>query len=320
MLAENFHKEYKNTLPNNFSTIAFAGMGGSGIAGRMLKTFLDKETSYATLLIDSPCVPGATKQNTLAFAMSYSGNTWETLEALDTLIAQKTPTIILSHGGEAQIKAVQHNLAFAAMPQTSAPRAALGSFLGFLLGLFHAMGILDGQKIYNDFLLTIDNHLDPLQKSSFFNDFFATVGTSEAFLLWGVRGYGDAMAYRAQTQFNENSKIKAVFSPIPELCHNLLVGFTQTPAKQPPVLILAPNTLPKSLAASLETLSEILRKQGASLYKPRLLGDTLYQQLFYSILWSDFASYHLAAIRNVDAMPVELIDELKARYAQRISM
>jgi len=47
------------------------------------------------------------------------------------------------------------------------------------------------------------------------------------FHVWGVAGDSDSVAFRVQTQFNENSKVQAVTSQLPELCHNLLVGFTE---------------------------------------------------------------------------------------------
>ena len=38
-LAQDFYNQYQDKLPKNIKKIAFFGMGGSGIAGRVVKTF-----------------------------------------------------------------------------------------------------------------------------------------------------------------------------------------------------------------------------------------------------------------------------------------
>ena len=43
-IAHNFHYENEAKLPKNINKILFVGMGGSGIAGRIVKTFLDKKS------------------------------------------------------------------------------------------------------------------------------------------------------------------------------------------------------------------------------------------------------------------------------------
>jgi glucose/mannose-6-phosphate isomerase len=317
-LAQTFHNENKNRLPHTVKKIAFLGMGGSGIAGRIIKTFLDAHSDITSIVVDSPTLPGSIDRDTFALAMSYSGNTWETLEGLEALIGKAIPTLILSHGGTATKLALEKNIPHALIPQTSAPRAALGYFLGFILGLLDCMKVLNGKKIYDEFLKILEHTLPKLENSGFFDDFFNYIGTSEVFSIWGVSSYSDAMAYRAQTQFNENTKVKALFSAFPELCHNLLVGFTHKATTPYPVIFFVPQALPRSLSVAADSLCELLEEEGLSLYKPPLLGDTLTQQLFYSIIWSDFASYYLAQRRGVDAMPVKLIELLKAKYTEKM--
>jgi len=75
-LSLEFYAKEKARLPRHVKKIAFIGMGGSGIAGRILKTFLDRKAGVTTIIVDSPEIPAHLDSDTLAIVVSYSGNTW----------------------------------------------------------------------------------------------------------------------------------------------------------------------------------------------------------------------------------------------------
>ncbi|HLF67435.1 MAG TPA: hypothetical protein VI522_07430, partial [Gammaproteobacteria bacterium] len=56
-IAHNFHFKQSAALPSGVKKIAFVGMGGSGIAGQIIATFLEKRTKVASCIIDGPVVP-----------------------------------------------------------------------------------------------------------------------------------------------------------------------------------------------------------------------------------------------------------------------
>ena len=161
-----------------------------------------------------------------------------------------------------------------------------------------------------------DLHIPKLEDQAYFNEFIEAIKSYEFVHVWGVSGDSAAFAYRAQTQFNENSKIQAVTSAFPECCHNLLLGFTDCKLK-PFIIFFYSDFLSAHLNIAIQSTCEILKEQGVVLYKPPVLGDNWEEQLFYMILWSDFASYYLGQKRGVDIAPVKLIDKLKAKHAQK---
>jgi glucose/mannose-6-phosphate isomerase len=315
-LAHNFHFQNAAKLPSNINKIAFFGMGGSGIAGRITKTFLDKKSKIPSFVINGHQVPEFIDTDTLCFVISYSGNTWETLEALNVLTQKFIPTVIISHNGKALEIAESKNIPHILLPTSSQPRAALGNFLGLILGLLDLMKIIPGQEILKNFIKQADIFVPKFEDQSYFSDFINMAKDYETFHIWGISGGSDSFAYRAQTQFNENSKVRAVFSSFPECCHNLLVGFTDCKEK-PLVLMFYTDNLATSLKRAIEATSEILKEQGAVLYKIPVLGDNWEEQLFNMILWADFASYYLGKVRGVEVEPVKLIDKLKAKHKSK---
>lgn len=312
-LAHNFYFENSSRLPKNINKIAFFGMGGSGIAGRIIKTFLDKKSNIPAFVIDSPEVPKYIDTNTLCFVVTYSGNTWETINALDSLTENFIPTIVISHNGQALKTAEAKNLPFILLPNSSQPRAALGHFLGIILGLLDLMKIINGKEIIETFIKQANLYIPKFEAESYFNEFLYACNGYESFHIWGIAGDSAEFAYRAQTQFNENSKVRAVYSSFPECCHNLLAGFTDCKEK-PFVLIFSSDFLSTNLEKAVEATSEILKEIGAVLYKAPVLGNNWEGQLFHMILWSDFASYYLGKKRGANTVEVKLIEQLKAKH------
>ncbi|MCF7799682.1 SIS domain-containing protein [Candidatus Babeliales bacterium] len=315
-LANNFVYRNKAKLPTNIKKIAFIGMGGSGITGRIVKTILDKESKIPSFIIDSPGLPEYVDAATLAIVISYSGNTWETIDVLEKLAENFIPTIVIAHEGKAVLIAESKNLPFVLVPECIQPRAALGYFLGIVLGIFDLLNILPkGQDTVKKFCNLADLYVPKFEDKAFFSSFLDIVNDYEFFHIWGISGDSASCAYRAQTQFNENSKVQAVESCFPECCHNLLVGFTDCKIK-PLVLFFYTDFLSTNLNIAIKSTCELLKEQGVLLYKLSVLGDTWKEQLFYMILWSDFASYYLGQKRGVQIVEVELINKLKEKHKQ----
>jgi len=315
-IAHDFYFEQSNKLPKNVEKIVFFGMGGSGIAGRIIKTFLDKKSEIPSFIADSDEAPKFCNGNTLAIVSSYSGDTWETVEALNDLIKKFIPTIVITHGGKIAELAEKNNIPFILLPDSLQPRFALGNFLGIILGLFDLMEILPAKKIIDSFYKTITLLLPKFEDEEVFEDFLKEVKNKEFFHIWGVKGDSASFAYRAQTSFNENSKVRAVCSIFPELAHNLLVGFTDSKEKDAVILFFS-EFLPVRMNVAIDSMCEILQQKGITLYKPPVFGDTWEGQLFSMILWSDFASFYLGKLRKVDPISVKIISDLKEKYSQK---
>jgi glucose/mannose-6-phosphate isomerase len=315
-LAKNFWSSSSGRLPKNIKKIAFIGMGGSGIAGRIVKTFLDKKEGLFSFIVDSPEIPAYIDSQTLSIVISYSGNTWETVCALNQLADRFIPTIVIANGGKAIEIAETKNLPFTIAPKSISPRAALGYFLGFLFELFDSIGIMDGKKTIDLMCEHAETYIPKFSDQSYFKEFLEKAKDKSFFHIWGISGDSAACAYRAQTQFNENSKVCAVSSVFPELCHNLMVGFTNLESPQL-VTLLHTDFITNNTNIAIESTCDILNKVGVDVYRPPVLGNTLEQQLYNIILWSDFASYYLGQVRNVDVCAVKIIDDLKEKHKQK---
>jgi glucose/mannose-6-phosphate isomerase len=316
-LAEHFFDKHRKSFSHkNYKEITFIGMGGSGIAGKIVKNFFDRESlSTKVSTIDSPDKSKFISCNALVFLVSYSGNTWETIESLQYLIENSINVIVVAHGGKARKIAEEHSLPFSTIPESIAPRAALGYFLGFIFGFLNKLELIKGKEIVNDCVMHAIEYVPKFSEDSFFDYFLNLVKKKDFFHIWGVSLDSDVFAFRAQTQFNENSKIQAVSSVFPELCHNLIVGFTKS-AEPPVVLFCYTDYVSEMMKKAIKVTEEVMLEKGVLLYKVPIFGNTSTQQLFNVILWSDFASYFLGVQREVDINSVHVIDSLKEKHKQ----
>ena len=87
---------------------------------------------------------------------------------------------------------------------------------------------------------------------------------------------------------------------------------------------VSPATLAKSLArinASIadrvELTEGLIRDAAVSTSRVPTRGTTLVERVFSLVLLGDLVSVYLAALRGVDPGPVELIEQLKGRLAER---
>ena len=112
---------------DSYNDLLIVGMGGSGVAGDVLKLILN-ETSHINVedrkAYGIPEVVADRMPKCLF--ISYSGNTEETIEAVNDAIKYKLDWSVISSGGQLLELATQHERPFVKVPQGLQPRAAFG--------------------------------------------------------------------------------------------------------------------------------------------------------------------------------------------------
>src|SRR5689334_9288958 len=80
--------------------IVVLGMGGSGIAGDILLHTAGPFLPVPVVVVKSYVLPAFVNDATLVFAISFSGNTEETLEATQEAGIQGAKVVAITRGGE----------------------------------------------------------------------------------------------------------------------------------------------------------------------------------------------------------------------------
>jgi glucose/mannose-6-phosphate isomerase len=300
--------------------VVFCGMGGSAAAGDLVAAAYGGDAPVSLSVRRGYTLPAWIGRDTLLICLSYSGNTEETLAAYDEGTARGARVVAVSAGGELAARAARDGVPHLSVPaEAPQPRAAIGGLTGAAIGALVAAGVLEdaGDQIEAAADLSHDElDADAPTERNLAKQVTAFVA-SRVPVIWGSEGVSWPAAWRWKCAFNENAKIPAFASALPELDHHEVVGWTKghsdafclvvlrEPGEHESVQVRLDATLPEVRAADLEVL-EIRTDAGSSLARGLEL-----------MLIGDLASALHAIERGIDPAPVEAISRVKARLEQR---
>lgn len=298
------------------SEILYAGMGGSGIAGDYLTALVEPTSARVHVHKGYGPIPSwAIRQRPLALVVSYSGNTEETLDFALSAHEQGLPVAAVTTGGRLGELAGDRRWPMVELPGGLQPRAALGHGLGAVIRLLEGAGVvLDQRAAIAEAAKLLDE---------------ATAEGSPAWELAGeiaagLRGripivYGGGpvtipVAQRWKAQINENSKMPAWWSPLPELNHNEIAGWESMPEKTRDVLGIvaltdrSDNDRIRDRFAHTRSLTE---DAVPWMGQVDAWGVSVLARLMALTAVGDLVSWKLADQVGVDPVPVAIIEDLK---------
>jgi glucose/mannose-6-phosphate isomerase len=299
--------------------LVVAGMGGSAIAGDVLKVVLGYEVSVPVEVWRGYSLPGWVTSRTLVIASSFSGHTEETLSAFSQAVQRGARVYALTTGGRLAALARLHETGLLTYGFDGQPRAALGYSLAGLLRLVQAVQLADDQSV------SVERAVDVMRSQR--DELRPGVITDRnpakrlAMQLMGrlpVVWSGAVLepaARRWKTQLNENAKVWAAWESLPELHHNSVVGLEQPsrPLAQSFVILLESPSEHERIGRRLRLSADVLRSRGLQHWRLAAPAGDRLAQLLAVIHFGDYVSYYLAIAYGIDPTPVRAIDELKAR-------
>ena len=139
-------------IPNN---IVIAGMGGSGIGGDLVKAVVGSQFPCPIIVHRGYTLPAFVTSQTLFVAVSYSGNTEETLLSVESAFAQGANILAVTSGGKLGAFADAHNLPCVIIPAGQPPRASLGYLLMPILSGLARLGFVRDLDFQSDLEETV---------------------------------------------------------------------------------------------------------------------------------------------------------------------
>lgn len=302
-------KAPKNTINN----IVITGLGGSGIGGKIATQLVADQLKVPAVINNDYSLPKFVNENTLVIVSSFSGNTEETLEALQSAQKANAEIACITAGGKLAQIANDNNYNLLVLPTAFSPRAMLTYSVIQQLFLFHHYGFINNEFIDDTretvkLLDTEVNDIMAVAKQTA-NALFekTTVAYSEASM--------EGVITRFRQQINENSKSLAWEHVFPEMNHNELVGWAGGKDEYA-VLIFRSSFEHSRSSVRINISKDIFRKYTSTVLEFNAKGDTLLAQSFYHILLGDWISVYLAELNKVDDVEVKVIDFLKAELAK----
>ena len=284
------------------NNIVIAGMGGSAMGGDLLKIYLSN-TNIPVYVNRDYKVPNFVDENSLVFAVSYSGNTEETLSALNAAKEKKAQIIGITSGGKLSEECEK----VVNIPSGLQPRAALGYLFFPMLGILHNTNII---RVKND---ELNEMMDILKQTDKFNEQGEELSKKlkeKIPIIYASEALG-AIAFRWKTQINENAKMPAFYNVFSEMNHNEIAGYKSMDHKFSVVMILDKNDndrVKKRMNICKEIMEEYVEVE-----EVETQGESLLARMFSAIYLGDYVSYYMALWNRVDPSPVDIIEGMKKK-------
>ncbi|MDP4586854.1 MAG: hypothetical protein NWS86_01630 [Flavobacteriales bacterium] len=93
-----------------FTNLIICGLGGSGIGGKIAAQLIQDEAKVPVFICNDYTLPGFVGTKSLVIISSYSGNTEETVSAMEQAIKAKAVVASITSGGAVLLLSEQHGL------------------------------------------------------------------------------------------------------------------------------------------------------------------------------------------------------------------
>jgi glucose/mannose-6-phosphate isomerase len=301
--------------------VVVLGMGGSGIAGDVMVAVAGPFLPVPVVVVKSYSSPDFVGRGSLVFAMSFSGDTEETVEAAGEAAAAGASMVVVSAGGELTRLAGEWGAPVVPVPDSiPQPRAALGAMAVPPLVVLEQVGLFPGASQWVSLATDqISRRRDALVRPGNLAEDIAKRLARTIPLVHGAHGLGATAALRWRAQVNENAKTPAFSAVYPELCHNEIAGWGQLGdiTRQLVTLVnLRHEAEHPQVQRRFDLVTDLLREVVAEVVEVRAEGEGDLAQLLDLIMVGDFVSLHLAVAAGVDPGPIPVLADLKQRLRE----
>lgn len=313
-------QDYRIPIASGISNVVVAGMGGSAIGGDVLRCCLNTRKSVPVLVSRDYRLPGFVGRDSLVLAVSYSGNTEETISAFEDATAKGAQIAVVTTGGQLGSLAEKAGIPLITIPAGLPPRSALGYLFSPLALIVEKIGLADSMRyelrettavlkeIREELYADEPDEANPALK-------LARELKDCIPVIWAAGSDLEVAAMRWKGQINENAKAPAYYNCFPELNHNEFTGLEcpETLTKKLAVIILRGGEENPRIGRRVDITREILSDKITKFLTVEARGRSRMAQLFSLMYTGDFVSAYLAAIYGIDPVPVTLIEALKKK-------
>lgn len=301
--------------------VVVIGMGGSGVAGDILLATAGPFMAVPVVVVKGYTLPAFVGEGSLVFAISFSGDTEETVEATGEAAVQGARVVAVTSGGQLADLASSWGSPVIRVPaELPQPRTAIGAMAIPPLAALEQIGLFPGATQW------IDLAVEQLKRRR--DDLVAGSGPAAEVarrigrtvpLINAAGSLGAAAAQRWKTQINEIAKAPAFQSVYPELCHNELQGWGQhgDVTRQLITLVnLRHDSEHPQVRRRFDLVADLVREVVVGIEEVHAEGEGDLAQLLDLVLVGDFVALHLAAAEGIDPGPVPIIQELKRQLQE----
>jgi len=304
---EAYELGYSMSLPASYSSpseVIVCGMGGSGAAGDYLAALAAAYGGQPVYVVKSATLPRWASRRTLVMAVSFSGNTRETLNCAREARERGAMLVAFTRGGRLGEWAASNGIPLVKLGYAPAPRAGWPNIFYSMLGLSLNLGVVavprgEVEESIRMLAETSRAEEEAMKLTEWLSD-----ASKGLLAIVAPEPYYPA-AVRFRSELAENAKIASDASQLPELGHNIIVGWSRRNDLY--MLILHPHESPWT-----ELLQELPTIAGTEkAYTLKLEAKGYLPKLVWATWIAGLSSTAYAERNNIDPEDIPAIREFR---------
>ncbi len=302
--------------------IVVAGMGGSAIGGDVSRVLTAGECKVPIIVTRNYRVPNWVNNRTMVVCSSYSGNTEESLAALDDATLKGAQICGISTGGTLAEKLLEQNCDLIKIPDGLQPRAALAYSLVPLLLHFFSQGLISAAALtdINESIAFLKEKRDLYNQKDNENPTYTLANAiyNSIPIIYGTTDSTAVAALRLKGQFCENADMLAYHNELPEMNHNEIVGWENNSNifDHLSVLWIEDTEDHERIKLRQRFTYELIAEKNVRQHVIAVDGSNANVRFLHLINFGDWLSYWCAILHGADPTPVKPIKYLKDKLSQ----
>ncbi|HVM76902.1 MAG TPA: SIS domain-containing protein [Candidatus Paceibacterota bacterium] len=296
-----------------FGKFVVAGMGGSHLGADIIKTWHPELDLVVWHNYGLPKLHEKDLKDRLIILSSYSGNTEETIDALNAAKAKRLNMAVVAARGKLIKLAQSLKIPYVQMPDFHMqPRMATGLSVKALLAVM-------GEKAWLSEAKALGAMLQPSREELRGRDLAKRLHGSVPIIYASVPNA--ALAQNWKIKLNETGKVPAFWNVVPEMNHNEMTGF-DAKGKTTPLsrhfhfVFLKDPDDDRRIIKRMNVLEKLLRDRGFKAEIVLLQGKNPIHKIFNALVLGDWTAYHSGKLYGIDPEEVPMVEEFKKMIAR----
>ncbi|MBD3204490.1 bifunctional phosphoglucose/phosphomannose isomerase [Candidatus Woesearchaeota archaeon] len=304
MIKESLNLAGDLAVDRDKKSVCVTGMGGSAFSGDLLKAYLE-EIEIPIFVNKTYTLPKHIDRNSLVFAVSYSGNTEETISSYRNAIKKGIKPIAISSGGKLRKLSEINENPFIKIPEGYPPRLSTPFLFFPMLSVLENSGIIKSRD--NAINMTIDSirSADYKERAKIIAQ---RMKDKIPIIYSSMKNF--CVAEKWKTDINENAKAMAFYNMFPEFNHNEICAYTNIVGDYF-VLIIKDEKDHERVKKRIKIIKELIKKRGIHVMEIAIRGEHYLSRLLSPLYLGLWVSYFLALEYETDPTPVKIIEDLK---------
>jgi glucose/mannose-6-phosphate isomerase len=289
--------------------VALCGMGGSAIGGDLAAAAFGRRLERPLLTVRGYELPSWLDGGWRVVCSSYSGSTEETLSCFEAAGALGAERLVVSTGGPLTDRAREAGLPVVGLPGIFQPRAAVAYMFAVTAELAALAGA--GPRLAQEIEAAADFLGGELESLKHQAAEIAGLLEGRVPVVYGA-DLTAPVASRWKTQDNENAKLQAFASTLPEADHNEICGWNPSAAQAGfAAVFLEDREQHERVGRRFELTAAAVVEAGAPAVRVESKGESRTARMLWTVMLGDLVSLELASRSGVDPLEIAAIDRLK---------